>query len=1187
MNFMFKIGLLLYATLSILFCFSSYAVAEKYKTVEELNQQAMEDVRKLREDMKNWQEKLNNPNIPLPKIDLEKYDVYVDFKNVFLGVNAGKQWTGLTYENKSSWAQEKKEWHKQIIEKKTYDFIVMPVEDSSASNDLISRKLAADFIGAQIAQVTGKTVMPTQLVLGTLGDRAIVYDDDRLYSYKQRDHTRIVHLLLKNVDKKAKDQKGFPDKELAFVITQAGKVEKYKIYPLEKVSAKKTLEIQILDNMTDMVQLVTTTKKNSAVETDVNDDKNWSLNSTIIEKISTIKDPLDIAAWLQLIACLTPNIHPDARNHLFERSITSLNGVNKASKYYKLFMARAMQYLHRRPLALAYVEGSNDVELMALQAYINGNYYELKEALGKITNPLLYTISYLELLKLSRAYDKPVHKFDEQMISDEWGQMVQYAIDDKDYWAGINTPELLKAMIQLFPEFGELLAEEFQSQEIFGNNLGEGVVNNILGNLISKIRAKVALSNQPIFENNICEDDFWLLYRDILINIPLKPLYKMVYMQGAYTRAVKYGETLEPVFRGFSAFEAPYAIGLYKHAIKNKSATRNFYLEKAYNITCKIKQTSYKHEINYRRVSYLTNKISRLFKQGGMICGSQGGSKSYYPSDQRTEQFTTTDFDLLESAYLSKKLSDEAFDQQYSSRFNGSPGKIVFGAMKFKQEKRNDKAIELLEEAIQHDKQSWEIYALLAQSLIEDEKYPEASNVYFSFPDFLNKPSGKRVQTSNLAYMAGDVFDQIGKFKIAAEFYEFSSSFNTGAGREMLARYRLAIMDKDYYRAAKHAYSAWSRYDSVSSLEKYLSMLSLLGESDHVHQFFKRALEQYDHSKSTGGLWKPMFIDHRIGQVGMESIEKEIKDLMPVSASDNLKKQQQKYFFLQAYIDRTLSVGNVTQIHQYTTSKPFKGTIKKKELGEIFSSLSECSEGFCEDKIKKISGVSFKDQYAHSYLGLSYIQNKEYEKAAELFLYYDSRFNILKAVSHKTFALPYATMGFIHHPKATPKMFEQLKKILVSQNETSKTLQGSLSLALICAYQGDKKAAIKYLEASAERRKSSYTVRSPFPLYQLLNTAEWLYEYTADQDYLLSGLKWAKRHQALCPQTACAYTFEALYSQDPQARIQAAGFAQYLDSSSRWLSRVPQKIRLQGVEWWEKQDILSEKKQLKKDLQVL
>lgn len=1167
-------------TLCVFLCSLPDVKAKEYRTVEDLNQQAMEDVMRIRDEMNAMF------NAPPPKIDYEKYDVYTDFKNVFSGYDNSEQWNWMIYENRSPWVQEKKEWHKKVFDKKKYDFIVLPVEDFSVGNDIVSRKLAADLIGAKIAHVTGQTVMPAELVLGYYGERAFVFEDYRLTAYERNNKVTTVHLLLKSVDRRVQDKHGFPAKELALVITKAGKVEKFKIYKLDEVCVQKTLEVQIIDKMDDMIQFITPLDRSLVIRTDPKAEKNWKLNTTVHETIDGIKDPIDSAAWLQFIACITPNIHQDAKDRLFERSVAVLTGVDKDSKYYRLFMARAMQYLHRRPLALPYLEGEKDMAMTGLQAYINGNYYELKETLGKITNPLLYAVSYLELLKLSRAYGKPVPEFDEKIAAGGWRQIIQYAIDDEDLWANIDGQKLFSSLGGIFPQFKSLLGEELQDEWDFGNHAGEDIGKNILNDLIYKIKERIVQSDLSVYENNLSETDFWLLYRNILINIPLKPLYRMVYAQGAYNSGVKYGEQLEPVFNGLTAFDAPYAQSLYKYALQNKSSTQKFYLEKAYKIACNIKQTSYKFEIDYRRTAHLIKKIPPLFKQGKMVCGYQGNPRGFFPADQINEQFTTVNFALLKSAYLSGKLSEKDFEQQCSKRFNGSPQKIIFSAQEFENKGERAKAIKLLQSAIRKDDQGWNVYNLLGEYFIENKEYLKATQVYASFPYFLNVPNGKRVETSNLAYEAGKVFDRAGRLQEAEYFYKFCVSFGTGAQCEMESSYRLAMMDKDYHGAARHAYSSWVRYDSLYSFGNFLSIMSMLGGSEDVRRLFKKTLYQYDKLKNTDGLWGSLFIDHRLGKADIDMIEKDLKDLMPVSASTDLKRQQRKYLFSQLYIDRELAVGNAMRIYQYNTVKTGDRITKPKEVGTIFSILSECPENLCDEQIKALSGMDMSDEYAHGYLGLNYILNKEYEKATQIFLFYDSKFNLLKSTFFPGFFLPYATMGFIQHTEATPEMLEQFKKILEPKEGRSTNFQRSLALALISAYGRDKKMALKYLTDASDKRDSNYAKsRSPSPWYQLISTAQWLYDYTGDKDFLLFGLKWARRHQDIYPQTAWAYAFEARYSEDSQARVRAAGFAHYLDPGSLWLSQIPEQIRSQGVQWWEQQDILKEKKQIKENLQ--
>jgi hypothetical protein len=137
-----------------------------------------------------------------------------------------------------------------------------------------------------------------------------------------------------------------------------------------------------------------------------------------------------------------------------------------------------------------------------------------------------------------------------------------------------------------------------------------------------------------------------------------------------------------------------------------------------------------------------------------------------------------------------------------------------------------------------------------------------------------------------------------------------------------------------------------------------------------------------------------------------------------------------------------------------------------------------------------------------------------------------------------------------------------------------------LTRAVLLASAGDHDQALAAL-VDAYHSRPHTRWRPFFSWYQLTDTAEWLYKETGDERFLKHALQWAKAYQEIQPQFGWAYAFEAVYSKDRNARIEAAGYASYLDAGSAWLQQVPEDIREQGRKWWSEN---SPYEQIKKDL---
>lgn len=1148
--------------------------ARKYMTREQLNQQAIEDAKNIHDRLQSGQEE------QAPPPDYQKYSRYFDFKNVFFEVATPEQLEYLSYTDDSAWAISKRDRHQKRMNQAAFDYLVMPVQDVSTGNDLTSRKLPADLIGARITLQTGKTVMPTDILLEYLGRRALTYPEHSFEGLFLNKEPRIIHLLLKRIKtaplkphNDVKRQKFFVPankKQLAVVVSYRGNVERFKFYDIEPISPQRPLDIQIIEKIEDIVSFAVNEKPSAEGGFKVSGhQRRWVLTDNIQTNIEAINDALDVAMWLQLLAAVTPGIQSFEKKRLYERSIASLTGADQNSEFYRILMARALHHLHRRPLALKYLKNSGSPGLDALKAYINGNYYQLETQIDQIKNPMLYVLSYLELVEIARAYDKPLPELSAKIINNGWRHIIQHAVDDKDLWASIDVQNLFGAMNELFPEFKDMVAQEVASELKYGNQNRAQAWQNILSNLITRISKETAEPDIPVYGTQVNTSDIWFLFQGLLMDIPLKPFFRMVYMQGAYNRAVRYGETLEPLFNGILAFDSPYSEALHFYAVKSPSSSRNFYLKKSLDITCRIRNTVYPYEKEYRRSEKIFRKNSNLVKNRNC----QMKSRSYirfYPSSENKLPYTANNFRLMETAYSNKEIDDAELNRQLAIRFEGSPSKIIFIAQRYRSKEGSlEKAIQYLEKQLKKDRQAWGVYNLLAKIHIENKSYEKARQVYHSFPDFTENPGGKRVRTSNLAYAAARRFDKAGRYDQAAEFYRLCSSFNTGSAREMASRYRLAIMDHNFYEAARQAYFNWQRYNKVWDMGNYLSMLSLLGKSTEIGPLFSRSLNQYDNSSNTGCLWNAIFVHHRVARIPFKQIETEIETMLPNSPSVSMKDLQRKYLFSQAYIDRKLHEDHIAAIHQYNTSKTGKTTRKTYRIGEIFKDLSATDISGREKRAEKITGLDLRDEYAHTFAAILLFQKQEYELASELFLFCDDNFKLLRNYSYSGFILPYAIMCFLEHPRSTPEMFDQVKKEIAPEGKIKKSFQWSLVMAAIHAHEGDHTTAFKYLDNAGDRKETAYAAsQSPSPSYQLVSTAEWMYFHTGEKRYLTFALKWANRCRENEPQVAWAHAFHALYATSQESRIQSAGFASYLDPDSFWFSRVPADIQTAGIAWW-------------------
>ncbi len=173
------------------------------------------------------------------------------------------------------------------------------------------------------------------------------------------------------------------------------------------------------------------------------------------------------------------------------------------------------------------------------------------------------------------------------------------------------------------------------------------------------------------------------------------------------------------------------------------------------------------------------------------------------------------------------------------------------------------------------------------------------------------------------------------------------------------------------------------------------------------------------------------------------------------------------------------------------------------------------------------------------------------------------------------FLIPYLTMAVTHSISMEQTILDyqfHLDSIRQDPWYKHRLFDFYLHEAILDAYNGkieDSILSLKKAFSDDYIRAERELYRPIFRRYQILQICKWLYLEYDDDQYLELALNWARRIQKVTPQHAWAYSFEALYGENRQAKVRAAAYALYLDSKSYWLSLVNEEIKKDAFRWWE------------------
>ncbi len=890
-----------------------------------------------------------------------------------------------------------------------------------------------------------------------------------------------------------------------------------------------------------------------------------------------------------MLGLLIPSASGEIKRDFFIRSLSFLWRADPSSPEYNVLMARAFLYLSRRPLSIKYLEATETPEGKALYEYANANLPEMEIPISQITSPLKKIIAELEIFNLENSYVKQKNEPDFSgfvgKYPSDWEYFLIRKLQDQDGWAPQNNIYLKVLLDYEFPVDGMTM------ESLYKAAVASGELEQRLGDfnlLFLEHIWKAILSNNEssqLSNNDLNKYDYLLLLEAIGESNLLNAISFEKDIQGQRDRANNIIDECLKVYNGHPVFSSMKATILYSIYLNTKFPTQK---EKE-NIVNEIKTNGLVGIWWTGRQTTMTRHIAKVlsyFEKKGLLQINQSKNNKFpllaikkelekdfppaisYLNDtrllEREEKYAwpfanmsvlTKDFEFFQKITGDPVRNEKRINKilnAIENRFHGNPNRTALQAEIFNYFGELEKTKKLYSEARHVNPLNWENYLSLGELYVYEGNYEKAKEIFMSYPLFsdLGKEYNS-VGISNDAYIAGSLLFWHGAYQQAKPLYELSAQLETGSSGSISSQIRLFLLERDFVNAAEYSLYRGKRYKDHYAFRDYLSLLHLLDQSDMAWPLFDSLLGRF----RTPQIWTSAFVGHRLNGLDKKQQQNWLRDKVKLSRASH-----QKGFFarfaLMNFIDREPEMDDAIFVESLDYLYGYKvvGNRLINSIGQTIGSSPKRKKAPANKNGAAI--ISFYGEFAKAYILL---KKGSYEESFQVFKNISEHFHYLWTSEAQM--TPYYVWAGLKSGKTM-----QVRKLLESNKIKDDKFDGSLARAVLKGLQGEHQEAIKNIKTAFAHRPYTES-RFFFSWYQIVELCEWLYKESNEKRYIEIGLKWARDYQKIQPMFAWAYAFEAKYTEDPERRLRALAFAQYLDRQSSYISHVSSSEKEKARAW--------------------
>jgi hypothetical protein len=1072
----------------------------------------------------------------------------------------------------STWTDSEKARYRTLLKQGTYDVLVVPFQVQGYAIDRPGRSLMTRYLIQRIERTTNSKFPSHTLISRALGESARTYSDSEIYSLANdlnvkvlikgyvghhRDEKMNVTLLVQIRD----DSGAFKPSGRTLRIERKGIPFSDQHLPSEAFS----------DMLDDLIRDLPFKQLKKAQPATYKKEKQITVPTAIKAMTSRTPDsPVFSAYYLQFLGMLYPE-ETVAREHLFERSLVALREVSPQSPDYSVLKARAYFYLYRRPAALAALSSPSSPEEQALLAVLNGNLPMLKQAVRSIKEPLPKLIAQIELNDLLWQYDQFAAKKNIKEIAKSypgWEMILTRRMKTNDVWSDQSNLHVKKILDDALPIRDYTvdtlaLSSVTRGDSLYDNTDLEFSVYNHYVRLLKEQGRKFAAN-----------DSAFLVERDILdllaavgeSNLMKKALLR-IRTQALYEDGLSLLDIYAPLYQGHPQVSYLRSAALYAMARTKQGGVADNLTKTAKELAyqaCWLSQgqniNSYNmcstltlYDADYPRRSYwnppAASAYDRIlsktaFKQ---FPSTNLSSENLYTLQnlEQSLRYTHTGFLYLETYHAKLrelKLFQAADDllKKNAHRFSGNTLLTAFLA-KLK-EKNGDilGAQKIYEETIDSAQTSWAPYRDLGWLYIKQGNFKKASATFNNYPLFRLTTDGHgddedvdTVALANNAHNVGRLLWSRGALEESVSLLKRSTDYQTGAGSGMRSATILALIGKNYYAALQSSLATAKRYNLTSDYIEYIRLLHMMG----YHKEAWAVWNTLPLNEGKENIWSVVILGHQMeGKLEHNQLEWFVQNAKETTSLYS----KQQYVFLSHTVDRS----------------------PNETVSELVERIGQSADHGTKTRANNTPAPNKKEKTFLAWFADGYfqLQKKNFKEAYAIFKNRFTNDNYILTSGH---ILPY----FVWSSIKSGGISEIEPYIQKYADHYGEDFDYHIIKAFMYAGQKKDAEAINHLRAAQYVLPEKLEERAVYPLYQLLEACEWLYEETKNNSYLALGLTWAKLYQHVQPMTAWTYSFEAKYTTNKEDRLKALALTLYFDRRSNRIAAFSDQDKIAATEW--------------------
>lgn len=856
------------------------------------------------------------------------------------------------------------------------------------------------------------------------------------------------------------------------------------------------------------------------------------LPDTLDQLVDDAGSDLGRAEHLQLLAMLyAPD--DDAAEHLWERSLVALERSSVDSEATRVLRARAALQLHRRPYAVALLQGLASAEAHALLAIAQSNLSEAEQWAGRIQGRSTALMTQLEVEALRDAFGRPAGQRERRQslaaAYPGYAVLLGGAQFDPEPGQGEAQATLARQLSRL----GASVADD--PQDVARRWSRVAMLETAVAGEVAKRSAAIERSYAPLWlgrggqwrtrpaADRLAE---WDLY-DALYEANRAALVSEVAglraPGGQPDAALSLARGLTPLFGGYPPLEAIVALSLDDLRARRSGSPDALQTQREQRLVRDLQDwTGGDDQVSHAIAALAAPpvyarddpprgwRLMQLSGAAGRASVRQAAPLTQAAATQlmRAIQYSEYDFAMVEQAYAALRRAGSNADADrlvaYSQEhFLGHPERDRF--LTELAEERGDTAalIALLQQRQRERPQDWDTCLRLAKAQLIAGQMDAAQRTLLAYPQF-SASGSVSPEAAERAWHAGELLLRAGEPALAQPVFAVGARDSSGSPGAMWSALRLNQLAGNWRQARDWAHALHDKHAAAGALSAAAQISFLLGESDAGWRGFYEAAKRFEDI----GPWEAALLGHRRAQTADKEVLDFVTRWKSLSGDPRSEAKIKDAFVFQALmIDRSS---------------------EKKVL----------------DSLSAFAGRAGDD--LHQQLGPAYeaFRRGDFPAAAD-------RFGTLVAAAGKadvSYALPYLAASLVKAGRA-----REAQALLRDARARGRIgFSALLATAYVNGLNGDANAAFDALWRAQLELPEAPPATVP-PSFQLLEACEKLLELTGDERYRQWLLNLARRSQLAWP-ASWAYAFEAKYATDPHTREQALALAVYLDAGSAHLA---------------------------------